>query len=81
LYFILLLKLQEIVGKNIRAYRKQKTWSIEKLAEKADVSPAYLGELERGRENVSIKTIDAIAKALNVRPGLLLELEAHRHVP
>jgi transcriptional regulator with XRE-family HTH domain len=71
--FYSLLKLQGIVGQNIRAFRKAKSWSIEKLAEHANVSPAYLGELERGRENVSIKTIESIAKALKVTPDLLLK--------
>jgi transcriptional regulator with XRE-family HTH domain len=72
-YFILLLELQKIVGQNIRAHRRSKAWSIEKLAEHADVSPAYLGELERGRENVSVKTIEAIAKALKISPDILLK--------
>ncbi|MFI5201158.1 MAG: helix-turn-helix domain-containing protein [Candidatus Kapaibacterium sp.] len=74
------MKLQEIVGKNIRGQRKIKKWSIEKLSEKANISPAYLGELERGRENVSVKTIESIAKALGVKPGLLLEPEAWRQI-
>ena len=67
------LELQKIVGQNIRLFRKGKSWSIEKLAEHANISPAYLGELERGRENVSVKTIEAIAKALKISPDLLLK--------
>ena len=67
------LELQKIVGQNIRAFRRGKAWSIEQLAEHANVSPAYLGELERGRENVSIKTISSIAKALKISPDLLLK--------
>ena len=63
----------KLTGHNIRTYRASKGWSIEKLAEHADISPAYLGELERGRENVSIRTLSRIAKALKVKPYELLK--------
>jgi transcriptional regulator with XRE-family HTH domain len=65
----------KLVGRNIRKYRYAKNWSIEKLAEHAGVSPAYLGELERGRENISIKTLEGIAKALKVKLSALVDDE------
>ncbi|MDP4199083.1 MAG: helix-turn-helix transcriptional regulator [Bacteroidota bacterium] len=67
-----------VTGRNIRFYRKLRKWSIEKLAEEARVSPAWLGELERGRENVSVKTIQGIAKALKIAPNILLIQESHK---
>jgi transcriptional regulator with XRE-family HTH domain len=39
----------------------------EKLAEKADLHPNYLGRVERGEEYVSLLALRKIAKALNVR--------------
>ena len=41
-------------------------WSQEKLAEKADLHPVYIGSVERGEENVSIDSLARIAKALKV---------------
>jgi transcriptional regulator with XRE-family HTH domain len=57
---------RRIVGENIRSYRKQAQMSQEKLAEKADLSPKYLGEVERGIVNISLDALMRIAKALKV---------------
>jgi transcriptional regulator with XRE-family HTH domain len=55
------------VGEKIRVCRKQAGMSQEKLSEKADLSPKYLGEVERGYVNISLDSLLRIAKALNVR--------------
>jgi DNA-binding XRE family transcriptional regulator len=52
------------VGQNIRQYRKQVHWSQERLAEKADLSYKFLGEVERGEQNISLDTLFRISKAL-----------------
>ena len=41
--------------------------SQEKLAEKADLHPVYLGQVERGEQAVSVHALVRIAKALGVR--------------
>jgi len=41
--------------------------SQEALAEKADLHPVYIGELERGEEAASVFALMRIAKALGVR--------------
>jgi transcriptional regulator with XRE-family HTH domain len=49
--------------------------SQEKLAEKADLSPKYLGEVERGCVNISLDALIRIAQALGVRlPELVHDL-------
>lgn len=40
--------------------------SQERLAEKSDLSPKYLGEVERGVVNISLDALMRIAKALRV---------------
>jgi XRE family transcriptional regulator, regulator of sulfur utilization len=46
--------------------------SIEKLAERADLHPNYLGEVERGEKAASIDTLVKIAKGLRIRPFRLV---------
>jgi transcriptional regulator with XRE-family HTH domain len=61
------LSYRRIVGQNIRNYRKQACLSQEQLAEKADLSYKYVGEVERGQENISLDALSRIANALKVR--------------
>ena len=42
----------------------RKKW--EKLAEKAELAPTYVSDIERGRENISVDALARIAKALHV---------------
>jgi len=58
---------QQIIGEAIRRYRKQAGLNQEKLAEKANLHPVYLGEVERGEEAASVHALVRIAKALGVR--------------
>jgi transcriptional regulator with XRE-family HTH domain len=58
---------RKIIGAAIRKYRKQAGLTQEKLAEKADLHPVYLGELERGEEIASIEALIRISKAVGVR--------------
>jgi transcriptional regulator with XRE-family HTH domain len=62
-----------MLGKRIRFYRKLNSFTQEKLAEKSELAPSYLSDVERGRENISLDTIQRIAKALGVRLRDLFE--------
>jgi len=50
----------------------------EKVAERLEVSGSYISSLERGKEYPSIGMLIRIAKALEVRPGELLDAIADR---
>ncbi|MCD6336412.1 MAG: helix-turn-helix transcriptional regulator [Candidatus Latescibacteria bacterium] len=54
------------IGKKIRELRKSKELTQERLAEKADLHPTYVGSIERGEVNVSINTLQKTADALEV---------------
>ncbi|MCX6926217.1 MAG: helix-turn-helix transcriptional regulator [Verrucomicrobia bacterium] len=54
------------LGENIRAQRKRHGFSQEKLAEKAELHPVYVGRVERGEVNVSIDSLMRIVRALRV---------------
>lgn len=60
-------KHRQILGENIRKHRRILKWSQEKLAEKADLHRNYIGDIERGEENVSADALARIAAALKVR--------------
>lgn len=58
---------KKIIGDAIREYRKKANMTQEKLAEKAELHPVYVGEVERGEEAASVEALLKIAKALHVR--------------
>lgn len=60
-------KHRRLLGAAIRAYRKRKRLTQEKLAERAGLHHNYVGELERGEKAASIDIIVRLAKALGVR--------------
>jgi transcriptional regulator with XRE-family HTH domain len=60
-------KYRKVLGENIRTHRRNMKWSQEKLAEKSDLHHNYIGDIERGEENVSIDALIRIASALKVR--------------
>jgi len=49
----------------IRMYRKKKNMTIKELAEKAQITPSMLSQIERGLANPSINTMKVIAKVLD----------------
>lgn len=59
-------KYRKIVGDALREARKSAGLSQEKLAEKADLHPNYIGEVERGEKTISVDALMRIAAALKV---------------
>ncbi len=57
--------IHKLLGSHIRELRNRKNYSIEKLAEKSELHPTYLGEIERATTNVSVATLEKIAKGLD----------------
>ena len=51
-------------GANVRRLRLKKGLSRAALARKAGISANYVGTLERGCQNPSLKTLEKIAKGL-----------------
>lgn len=61
------------IGERLRAYRNQKGWSQEELAERAGVHPTYIGQLERGEKNATIESISRVSDALGIPLSVLFE--------
>ncbi|MEN8494773.1 helix-turn-helix transcriptional regulator [Dehalococcoides sp. THU3] len=58
--------IEQRFGERIRNLRKKAGVSQEELADRAGVHRTYLGGIERGERNPSLKNIYAIARALKV---------------
>lgn len=56
----------KILGERIRAIRKSKKISQERLAELSGLHPTYISDVERGKVNASIYSCYMITKALDV---------------
>ena len=61
-----------VLGAAIRKQRTRLRLSQERLSEKADLHPNYIGRVERGEEHVSLIALRRIAKALGVRVRTLV---------
>lgn len=66
-------RLYKPFGDKVRSIRKMKGLSQEELADKADLDRSYLGAVERGEHNVSLKNILKIAEALAVESAELFK--------
>ena len=62
-----------ILGTAIREQRNRAGFSQEKLAEKAELHPNYMGRVERGEEHISLAALRRIAGALKVRVAELVK--------
>jgi transcriptional regulator with XRE-family HTH domain len=58
---------RRLLGEAIRAKRKQRHLSQERLAEKADLSTVFISRVERGKESPSVDSLVKIARALGAR--------------
>lgn len=56
------------LGKEIRRARKDLGFSQEDLAKKSGLHRTYIGSVERGEKNITIKNIFKICNALEIKP-------------
>lgn len=61
-----------ILGARIRQERQKHNLTQERLAEKIDVSHAYIGQIERGERSLSLDTLVKLANQLGVTIDYLL---------
>ena len=57
------------LGAILRARREAARRTLTEVATEAGLSPAHLSEVERGRKEVSIERLLAVAHALSLRPA------------
>ena len=65
--------LQRTVGRNLRVYREAENLSQEAFADVLGVHRTYMGGVERGERNLTLKSLERIAQRLDLDPLRLLQ--------
>lgn len=61
------------MGQNLRRHRSDRGLSQEAFAEVVGVHRTYMGGLERGERNLTLRSVERIAGVLGVDPLTLLQ--------
>ena len=62
-----------VIGERIKQERLNKGLTQEVLAEKANISASFLGQIERGERKLSLETLIHIAEVLNASLDYLVK--------
>lgn len=61
-----------VIGRRIKNARLEQNLTQEELADKIDVSVAFMSRVERGTSQINLRRLTQIAEILKVSPGYLL---------
>ncbi|HHV93565.1 MAG TPA: helix-turn-helix transcriptional regulator [Firmicutes bacterium] len=64
-----------MLGERIRTFREKRGLTLQEVASRSGLSRSYLSEIENGKKQPSVKTLEALAAALNVALDALLPEE------
>lgn len=64
--------LQRALGRNLRTHRQKLGISQEQLAEKLGYHRTYVGSIEQGSRNLSLRSLERLAADLDIDPLDLL---------
>lgn len=65
--------LKKLIGEKIRSIRNKKNLTLLQLSQITGQQTSYLTEVELGKRNLSIDSLEKIMDALNIKPGNLLD--------
>lgn len=63
----------EVLGQRIRQLRKERGWRQIDLAEETGIHENYVSDLELGRKEICLRTLQTIAKAFDMNLAELLK--------
>jgi transcriptional regulator with XRE-family HTH domain len=69
-------EITSLLARNLRSLRSAQRLSQEQLAEIAGLHRTYVGSVERGERNVTLSSLELLAKALGVNVVELLSVKA-----
>ena len=73
--------IRKTLGANVRYYRYLIGYTQEQLAEKCDLSPRFVSDIENANGNISIDTLEIIANVLKCETYLLIKPQQHPKLP
>lgn len=73
--------IRKVLGANVRYYRFVIGYTQEQVAEKCNLSPRYVSDIENAQGNISVDTLESIAKVLKVESYLLIKPQKHPVLP
>jgi len=65
-------KLNNVIAMNIRAYRKHRKLSQRELAERLKTTRQHISQIETGRKSVSVTMLEKLANKFEIEPYKLL---------
>ena len=71
----------ELFGRRVRALRRKQNLTQQQLGARAGVNYKYVGAIERGEENPSLRVIEGLARGLGVEMVDLFEVEHEERDP
>lgn len=60
------------IGKAIRRYRKLRQMTLVEVSEASGISVSHLSDVERGKNSISLRKLNDIARVLNLRTSMLV---------
>ena len=60
--------------RNLRIIRKARNLSIERMSKYFDISPRELSDLEHGKTNVKLDTLESVCAGINIDITRLFEI-------
>ena len=64
--------MREILAENVRSYRRRNGVSQDEFAHQCGLHRTYIGSVERCERNVTLATLELLAKAMGVPVSALL---------
>ena len=71
----------ECLAQTLKECRRDRGWSLDKVAEKAGLTKSYIWEIEKGRtKNPTVETVEKIARVFALDPAALCGWHDHQSI-
>lgn len=67
------MEIEQRLAERVRRFRRDRGWSQEELAHRADLHRTFISQIERATKRTTIHSVGKVAKALGVTFGDLLD--------